>query len=180
MERVGEKKLNTDFDYKAHGTSTRSRLVRYGPLVVWAILIFIGSSSALSSSNTSFIVRIVHYLFPGASPETLGLAHFLFRKAGHLTEYAIFAWLAARAFRMSTRDFLRHGWFWAALILTAAYASSDEFHQSFVPTRGASVRDVMIDVIGGLIGLAVVSWRWRRTANRGKRQTSGVKASVAT
>ena len=81
------------------GTS-RDRLWRYGPLIVWAVLIFIGSSSILSGSNTSpFLVQPIHWLFPKASDATLQLIHLLIRKAGHLTEYAILAWLAARAFR---------------------------------------------------------------------------------
>jgi VanZ family protein len=44
----------------------------------------------------------------------------------------------------------------AALVLSAAYATTDEFHQSFVPTRTASVRDVMIDTSGSLLSLSIV------------------------
>ena len=74
--------------------TSKNRLWRYGPVVVWAALIFIGSSSILSGSNTSaFLVQPMHWLFPTASDSTLLLAHLLIRKAGHLTEYAILAWL---------------------------------------------------------------------------------------
>ena len=41
------------------------------------------------------------------------------------------------------------------LAVAAAFAASDEFHQSFVPTRSASVHDVMLDVFGAIVGLAV-------------------------
>src|ERR1041384_6510513 len=111
-----------------------NRLWRYGPLIVWGALIFIGSSSILSGSNTStFLVRPMHWLFPTASDSTLQLIHLLIRKAGHLTEYAILAWLAARAFRTSSSELLHCRWFLAALILVVLYSLSDEFHQSFFP-----------------------------------------------
>ena len=142
------------------GTS-RNRLWRYGPLIVWAALIFIGSSSILSGSNTSpFLVQPIHWLFPTASESTLQLAHLLIRKAGHLTEYAILAWLAARAFRTSSNELLHRRWFLVALLLVALYSLSDEFHQSFVPSRGASLLDCAIDSIGGLTMLSFLAVRW--------------------
>src|SRR6266446_9411384 len=124
---------------------SKNRLSRYGPLVVWAALIFIGSSSILSGSNTAVVLRPVLWLFPHASEATLALIHFLVRKAGHLTEYAILATLAARAFRDSSHDLLRRHWFWLSLLLAIAYALTDEFHQSFVPSRTASIYDSLID-----------------------------------
>src|SRR6185295_94397 len=142
------------------GTS-RNRAGRYGPLIVWAALIFIGSSSILSGSNTStFLVQPMRWLFPAASDSTLQLAHLLIRKAGHLTEYAILAWLAARAFRTSSNELLHHRWFLVALILVVVYSLSDEFHQSFVPSRGASLHDCVIDSVGGLTMLIFLAVRW--------------------
>jgi VanZ family protein len=141
------------------GTSS-NRLGRYGPLIVWAALIFIGSSSILSGSNTStFLVQPMHWLFPTASDSTLKLVHLLIRKAGHLTEYAILAWLAARAFHTSSNELLHRRWFLAALILVVVYSLSDEFHQSFVPSRGASLLDCVIDSVGGLTMLLFLAWR---------------------
>ena len=146
----------TDFESR----TSRNRLWRYGPLIVWAALIFIGSSSILSGSNTStFLVRPMRWLFPTASDPTLQFVHLLIRKAGHLTEYAILAWLAARAFRTSSNELLRRGWFLAALILVVVYSLSDEFHQSFVPSRTASLHDCVIDSAGGLTMLIFLAWR---------------------
>ena len=144
----------------------RRRLWRYGPLVVWAALIFIGSSSVLSASNTSTLVRLVRWLVPTAGDEKLALFHFLIRKAGHLTEYGILALLAARAFRTSSRELLRTGWLWAAFILVVAYSLTDEFHQSFVPSRTGSIYDSLIDSAGGLIALTILWWWRKRAENR--------------
>ncbi len=142
--------------------SSHHRLSRYGPLVVWAALIFIGSTSLLSGSNTSALVRPVLWLFPHASEATLALIHFIVRKTGHFTEYAILALLAARAFRTSAREFLRTRWFWVSLLFVVAYSLSDEFHQSFVPSRTASIYDSMIDSAGGLTALVLLAVRTRR------------------
>ena len=147
--------------------TSKNRLWRYGPVVVWAALIFIGSSSILSGSNTSaFLVQPMHWLFPEASDSTLQLAHLLIRKAGHLTEYAILAWLAARAFRTSSNELLHYRWFLLALILVVLYSLSDEFHQSFVPSRGASLYDCMIDTVGGLMMLGFLAARWNSVRSR--------------
>ena len=148
--------------------SHHHRLSRYGPLVLWAALIFVGSTDLLSGSHTSlFLVRPLHWLFPQAGDETLITFHFLLRKAGHFTEYAILALLAARAFRTSTRDLLRSRWFWVSLVLVIAYSLSDEFHQSFVPSRTASIYDSMIDSVGGLTTLVLLALRRRKSSRTG-------------
>lgn len=141
------------------------RIIRYGPLFFWAVLIFIGSSDLLSASNTGSLLKWLRGLFPNASDATLNVIHFTVRKASHFTEYAIFAWLAARAFRTSTRDLLRQRWFLISLLLVIAYALSDEFHQSFVSTRTASIYDSAIDTAGGLAALIVV---WLRRSSRAR------------
>jgi VanZ family protein len=141
---------------------SKSRLSRYGPLVVWAILIFLGSGSVLSSEHTSVVLRVIKWLFPSASPEFLAWFHFGVRKAGHLTEYAILATLAARAFRNSSHHFITRHWFTLSLLLAVTYALSDEFHQSFVPSRTASIHDSLIDSVGALIALSIIWLRHRK------------------
>src|SRR5229473_6717761 len=87
------------------------RLSRYGPLILWALLIFIGSTDLLSASNTgAVLVRPVLWLFPHASERTVAIYQLATRKAGHLTEYFIFALLCARVFRTSSHELLRQRW----------------------------------------------------------------------
>lgn len=140
----------------------RGRLGRYGPVVLWAALLFIGSSDLLSASHTSgFLRKPLHWFFPGVSEATLIAIHFTLRKLAHFTEYAILALLAARALRSSSHETLRHRWFLISLVFVALYALSDEFHQSFVSTRMASIFDSLIDTAGGLTALIVVAIRGR-------------------
>jgi VanZ family protein len=146
-----------------------NRFSRYAPPIIWAMLIFIGSSSLLSANNTSsFLARPLHFLFPGVSETTLLILHFTLRKAGHFTEYAILAALVARALRTSSRQILRNRWFLLSLLVIVVYALSDEFHQSFVPSRTASIYDSMIDSAGGLFGLLFARWRLKRTKAKKK------------
>ena len=141
----------------------RRRIWRYGPLILWAALIFIGSTDLLSASNTGgVIVRPLLWLFPNLSETTTKIIQFVVRKASHFTEYAILALLAARAFRTSARELLRHRWFWASLLLVVAYSLSDEFHQSFYPSRTASIYDCMVDSLGGLTALALLALKKRK------------------
>jgi len=140
------------------------RLWRYGPLILWAAFIFVASTRLMSASNTTTILRpVMLWLFPNISEATLSLIHSMIRKAGHFSEYAIFALLAARAFRTSSRELLRKRWFWASLLLVVVYALGDEFHQSFVPSRTASIYDSMIDTFGGLTALVFLTIRKHRT-----------------
>lgn len=127
-------------------------------------LIFSASTGEFSASNTSLIVRpLLLWLFPDISEERIALAHFLVRKAAHFTEYAVLGLLMARAFTSSSQQFLKRRWFAVSLLLIAIYALSDEFHQSFVASRTASVFDSMIDTAGGLAALVLYRRRRRRS-----------------
>lgn len=99
------------------------------------------------------------WLFPHTSAETLATIHHITRKLAHFTEYAILGFLAARAFRASPRPAIYTRWFLICATLIVVYALMDEYHQSFVPSRTASVTDSLIDIAGGLTALLVVRKR---------------------
>jgi VanZ family protein len=61
----------------------------------------------------------------------------------HATEYAGFAFLLSRATRR----------WWLAILIAAAFAVSDEYHQTFVPNRsGNDLGDLCADAGGALVG----------------------------
>lgn len=143
--------------------STRERIWRYAPLILWMALISFASTNEFSAVNTSRVVRpLLLWLFPNITEESIGLTHFLVRKAAHITEYAILGWLAARALIGSSRELLRRKWFLVGLVLVVLHALLDEYHQSFVPARTGSLFDSGIDVAGGLMGLIGFSYLRRR------------------
>lgn len=51
---------------------------------------------------------------------------------------------------------------WLAVLISALFGVSDEFHQSFVPQRAADVYDVLADTIGATIGATFVALLSRR------------------
>ena len=132
-----------------------SFLWRYGPVVAWVCFIFFASTAEFSAANTSRIIRpVLLWLSPGISEAAISEVHFLVRKAAHFTEYAVLALLAARAFGASPRRGLKRRWWLASFALVACVALSDEYHQSFVPSRTASLYDSLIDMAGGAAALA--------------------------
>ena len=148
------------------------RLWRYGPVVAWAGFVLLASSASFSASNTSRIIRpLLLWLFPEISEGSLAFAHFLVRKAAHLTEYGVLALLAARAFRTSRVQKLKSDWWLAAFALVACVSLVDEYHQSFLPSRTGTIYDSLLDMTGGAAALACAAL-WLRLR---RRKAGGVK-----
>ncbi len=125
------------------GESIERPLVKWLPVLTWAIVIFVLSTSYFSAENTSKIVDpILRFLMPGASAATISLGHDFVRKSAHFTNYAILFWLLASG-PMRERPYL-------ALGLCMLYAFLDEGHQMFVPDRTPSLYDVALDSTGAL------------------------------
>jgi VanZ family protein len=156
--------------FRRDRVTNRSRLRRYLPLVLWMALVFFASTGEFSASNTNLLIQpFLRWLFPQISNERVAFVHFLIRKCGHFSEYAILSLLAARTFITSSRAGFRRSWFVAALVLVCLYALSDEYHQSFVASRSASIYDSLIDTLGGFTALALMFlWRKRKAPDRGR------------
>jgi VanZ family protein len=133
-------------------------LVKYWiPVVAWMLLIFVSSGDLMSAEHTSrFLVPFLLWLKPDSSLETVALIQFCVRKAAHLTEYAILALLLCRAvFRGTNLKWAMSTLFVSAWIVCVLVATGDEFHQSFIESREASLWDVMIDAGGAIFGLLI-------------------------
>jgi VanZ family protein len=124
-------------------------------VVLWLCVITIESTSALSSENTSrFLYPVLHYLF-GIDPLSFVTWHFFLRKTGHVFGYGMLSWLLFRALRITALNSRDPNWsmVWALVALagTAFVASMDEWHQSFLPSRTGTVRDVLLDTTAALV-----------------------------
>jgi VanZ family protein len=91
----------------------------------------------------------------------LGLIDSIGRKLIHFAEFALLALLWWRALRSRFDD--RRAAL-AAFVVTALYAASDEFHQSFVEGRAGSPLDWLIDCAGAAVASG---WALRRSVVRG-------------
>jgi VanZ family protein len=141
-------------------------LTNWWPALAWALVISTFSTGLFTAENTSrVIVPILHWAFPHVPLATLLAIHHFIRKAAHFTEYFILSLLILRGIRAKRRE-LRLSWALITILIVAAYASLDEFHQAFVPGRTPAVTDVLLDTAGGVaaqIGVALfAAWNRRR------------------
>ena len=130
---------------------------------------FFGSTDLMSAEHTSrFLTPLLLWWNPDISPVAIAQMHYFVRKAAHLTEYAILAMLLWRALRGLIDEF----WPRAALTLAWAmiFAAADEFHQSFVASRTASLGDVLLDCSGTLLGLMICATTYRRNSTYKRRR----------
>ena len=115
-------------------------------------VIFWMSTGMFSSEHTSqIIVPFLNFLFPGLAPDQVDMIHGLIRKAGHVTEYFLLGILFFHAFRSNSLQKWSLRWTIYSIIGVVFYAASDEFHQTFVSSRTASLVDFGIDSAGGIL-----------------------------
>lgn len=150
--------------------------------IVWMCIIFVFSSQAADESSevsVGFSYRMVSSAgiflhLPWDEEEFRKISNAIegyIRKAAHMSEYAVlsvllYIWLENWQFKAIRRSVI-------AAFLAMLYAVSDEFHQLFVQGRSGSVRDVMIDSAGALLGILVfvgvkecISFLWNRHKSR--------------
>lgn len=128
--------------------------------VAWMIFIFSMSAQPADESTHMSLragrlicsVFVPHYsdMSPARQTDLAKRIDHPVRKSAHATEYAI---LSILLFLAIPHD--RYHRYLISLILTAAYASSDEIHQLFVPGRAGMVTDVCIDTCGAIAGLLI-------------------------
>ncbi|HWW14148.1 MAG TPA: VanZ family protein [Candidatus Dormibacteraeota bacterium] len=133
--------------------------------ILWLILIAIESSALLSARNTGRILYpVLHYLF-GLDWDGFEVWHFYIRKSGHVIGYGTLSILLFRAWRATLPALDNVNWTfrWAniAILGTALVASLDEWHQSFIPSRTGTVRDVVLDTCAGVAAQVLVFFWWK-------------------
>ena len=125
-------------------TAWTRHFIRYQlPAILWAIVIFVGSSLPASK-----------------------LPRILFRindKLIHASIFLVLGFFVYRAFELRMR---RGSFSWRRAILTvvavAAYGVLDELHQALVPGRTPDVWDAAADAVGGICSALVIYVLYRR------------------
>lgn len=114
-----------------------AKVIRYWvPPLIWALVIFLFSS------------------YPTRRASEIFWQDFIVKKTAHVVEYAFFSTLLYRAFKETGVRRRNAGIF--AITLAVLYAASDEFHQSFIPGREPTVRDVIFDTIGASLAIYTI------------------------
>lgn len=132
--------------------------------IVWMCIIFSFSAQEKEESSETSITFSYHVVSSAGTffklhlneEEMRRIANSIegyVRKAAHMTEYAVlsvllFIWLERWQLIELRKSIL-------AIFLAMLYAASDEIHQLFVRGRAGSVRDVIIDSIGAILGVLI-------------------------
>ncbi len=116
-------------------------------------------STTVSNNLSGKMVRLVDFLtgHEKTAEEVQELANFIetgVRKAAHGAEYAVlalllYAHLSIYGVSLGTKAFL--SW-----LISTVYAFTDEYHQTLIDGRSASLKDVAIDSVGAALVLFVI------------------------
>ena len=153
--------------------NTVKAALAWAAILAWIALILTFSGADFSDASTSrFVGPLVRWLFPDVSPATLATTHFAVRKTAHAVEYGVLALLALLALLRSFRLSLR-GSIVLALAIVTVVGTADEANQARLAVRTGSPWDVMLDLAGGVLALAIlVAWRRRAGGSPAPTATS--------
>jgi VanZ family protein len=126
------------------------------PAIIAVLVICVESQNGLGAMQTStWLSQFLHWT--GHQDNFVWMVNHILRKTGHFMGYGLLGLCFARGWLHVLRR--RVAATWVGLRLRAGacgvasafvVASGDEFHQVFLPTRGASVWDVLLDTTGAL------------------------------
>ena len=153
-------------------------------IVVWMAVIFafsnqIAEESAQSSQTVAYqIASWQNEVFQLQTGEEELVAQadsmqFSIRKCAHMSEYAVLAVLFF--LHLSCYPLARKWTVLLSWVFTVCYAITDEGHQLLVSGRSGEFRDVCIDGLGGLLGLAAALAALHLIARRRFRRAAAPK-----
>ncbi len=156
--------------------ASSSRRLRIVPLVIWSVLalawmgfIFMMSNqpyqeqdvkpllaSWIAEPTLASMTPMIEFTYGGytvSGQEPYAFWEFFIRKGGHVSEFALLAFLLVRVFSELTRSrYMPLLW---AGITAYAYAASDEWHQTWIAGRTGHFSDTLIDAIGIVLVIGV-------------------------
>ena len=97
-------------------------------------------NSLIIRSDSKFIIKLNKYI----------------RKFAHGFEFLILAlmvFLTLKSFDIKNRECIIY-----TLFIVLLYAVIDEYRQLYIPGRNSSVRDIVIDFIGGIVGVVILQF----------------------
>ena len=133
------------------------RKIKLCLIILWMIVIFMFSnqkaveSSKLSDGLILRTVRIIEKINHKQYSDEEILKRFIYpvRKLAHVTIYFILGFLVY----LYIKDLKIDNKIIISILICALYATSDEIHQLFILGRSGEVKDVLIDTLGGVLGI---------------------------
>ncbi len=122
-------------------------------LIMWMTIIFLFSTQtgAQSSKSSQFIIDILNFLHLDINSFFGRFTEFVVRKSAHMFEYFVLCLLIYYL----VKDYLSYKVI-ISIFFSFLYACTDEAHQLFVPNRGPSFHDVLIDTSGAIIAMCIL------------------------
>ena len=133
-------------------------------ICVMVMIFFFSSQDGEESSSTSTrVLDVILSLFIKdysklADEEKLvyiDMYSYIIRKAAHFTEFALLGFFSFSFLSTLERRIGNKKRFLISFIYGVFYASFDEAHQLFTPSRSGSIKDVLIDSSGVFTGVTI-------------------------
>ena len=126
----------------------------------------------VSSTLSKLVGTILDWIMPGPASTAQGTGQGILRKIAHFLEFCSLGCL------LCTITFLLQSRKWMPWVIPCgigvAVAAIDETIQIFVPGRGPQLRDVGIDSLGVILGIAVaflLAWLWKKRCKAQENQS---------
>lgn len=128
------------------------------------VFIFYMSSDSNSGQKSDFITLMILkilnlFFFVQLNAINTDFISFIIRKIAHISEYFILTFFFYIGFYKNFKNFSKNRLLLLAIILAISYSITDEIHQTFVPNRVGSYKDIIIDSIGAIIFYFLMSKR---------------------
>jgi hypothetical protein len=116
------------------------------PLLFMAVLYWLSSLPGTPLPDDPALYRLFYWVPPSV------------QNALHVPAYAVLSWASWWALGAWLRVPSAKARAISACAIASAYGVFDEWHQSFVPGRYASLTDVTLDVAGAVLGIWAAAW----------------------
>jgi hypothetical protein len=128
----------------ARVTPAKAHVALPHPLLIMGVLYWLSSLPGTLLPDDPRLYALFYWISPSVQ-NTL-----------HVPAYLVLAWAWCWALGAWLRAPVARGI--GAFAIASAYGVFDEWHQSFVPGRYASLTDVALDVAGAALGIWLASW----------------------
>lgn len=130
------------------------KYINYKLLIVITIMviifIFSHDSGSISTIKSNILVDGFYNIFNFNINRRLVTK--LIRKSAHISLYALLGFSVSNYLIDFNKKIYIN-----SILFILIYSISDEVHQLFIPNRSGSIIDILIDLIGGIIG--IILWR---------------------
>jgi len=125
-------------------------------VVLFGVILWMSGGDFTDGRTSEFFFPKIKSLFPGLSSEEVTFVHEIIRKCAHIVEYFFLGLLLSVAVFRSPLRLSRVKKIVLIIALLFVFALGDELRQSLAVLRKASIVDVGLDLLGGMMALMIV------------------------